>query len=89
MYGANPAPANPRGGVIVTFGVTQIMDLDLPISCHRCGRTCDPARLDSHLWIILDARPDGWLLTVCADCQSEPEKALAWAISIDLADGRN
>jgi hypothetical protein len=89
LHGANPAAANPRGGVIATFGVPQIMDLDPSISCHRCGRACDPARLDSRFWLILDARPDGWLLTVCARCQNEPEKALAWAVSIDLADGRN
>lgn len=76
------------GGAIVAAGVLRVMDLDPRIGCHRCARICDPRRLATDLWLVLDTRPDGWLLLVCASCQTEGERAVASAAVIDAADRR-
>jgi hypothetical protein len=45
-----------------------------PPACHRCGREFDPERADLDLWIVLDARDDGWVLVACRDCQTQAER---------------
>jgi len=47
------------------------------VTCHRCGREFDPERADLDGWVVLDAREDGWTLSVCADCETAGEREIA------------
>jgi len=51
------------------------MTIREPVACHRCGASYDPERTKG--WAVLDAREDGWVLVVCPNCQTDPERTTA------------